>query len=359
MTEYKTDYYRVGTRDDIVVSNSSMSAINPDQGGSPEKFIKFFDDCKEEQQSISLERGSLLHLWHEHESAFIISDIEQPSKMMADWCDRIFLAAQPSGIQFHEVGDDIIVNYRNGAYANVVNQTTLLKKFADDGKVYLDFLFRADGKHALTPATKIVLDGSMNSLQNHPKANDILFGDLPTRMDRFKEEEIYWSLPLAGSDRILKQKAKIDNFIVDWDGKKIFLNDLKSTSKPVSLFKNSFTYWHYYRQLAFYGLAIYEWLKQRGEDPTGWVIKPRIVAVDSTPEFNSKVFLIDSRWQEIGQIEYQYLNELIAWHVINNEWKLTVDEKTNNGDSYLDFNKQDEIHLYSNRAVNNREDSNV
>lgn len=353
MTEYKQDYYRVGTQDDIVVSNSSMTAINPDQGGSPKKFLQFFAENKEEEQSISLERGSLLHLWHEHEDKFIISDVEKPSKMMSDWVERVFKALFPTGLPVEAFGEDTFLNYKGNAYSNIKDPKKHLEKFKLEGLSYLEFLFKADGKYALTPATKEILVNSMASLQAHHKANDILFGTLPDGMERFKEAEIYWSMPIKDTDRVLKQKAKIDNFIVDYKNKRIFLNDLKSTSKPVSLFKNSFTYYHYYRQLAFYGIALYEWLKQRNIDPEGWSIKPRIVAVDSTPQYNTQVFLIDSSWQTIGVDEVSYLNALITFHILNNEWIYTAEEKANNGDTLLIFDKSDEVQSYSNRAINN------
>ena len=45
------NYYDIGSRENIVVSNSSLSYINPLEGGSPKKFLAFFDEREEEKES--------------------------------------------------------------------------------------------------------------------------------------------------------------------------------------------------------------------------------------------------------------------------------------------------------------------
>lgn len=336
-----SNYFEVGSREDIVISNSSLSYINPEQGGSPAKFLSFFEQNTEKKQSISLERGTLLHDWHEHQDGFIVADIEKPSEMMCGWVDRVFdmLAVSEGGIANYS--NDIVQSVRNGAYASTKDATKLKEKFESEGLEYLKFLFKGSGKVALTPATKIIIDNQINSLLGHKKANHMLFGQVSDTSKRIKELEIYWSVDIEGKET--KFKAKLDNTIFDYKNKVVYLNDLKSTGKPVSLFKASFISFRYYRQIAFYINALFQYLIQQGEDPKEWSVIPRMVAVDNTPNYNVHCFTIDNKWIEAGNKESQDLISRVAWHVSKDEWKYSAEEVENKYDLHLDFNTKDQL----------------
>lgn len=336
-----SNYFSIGSREDIVISNSSLSYINPLQGGSPSKFLTFYDNDVEKKQSINLERGTLLHDWHEHQDGFIIAEVEKPSEMMSGWVDRVFemLAVSEGGIANYS--NDIVQSVRNGAYASTKDATKLKEKFENEGLEYLKFLFKGSGKVALTPATKAILDNQISSLLGHKKANHMLFGQVSDSSKRIKELEIYWSI--KAEEREIKFKAKLDNSIFDYKKKVVYLNDLKSTGKPVSIFKQSFVSYRYYRQIAFYINALFQYLIQQGEDPKEWSVIPRMVAVDNTSQYNVHSFTIDNKWIEIGNKECDDLISRVIWHITKDEWKYTAEEVENKYDLHLDFNNKDEL----------------
>lgn len=340
MEETKINYYEVGSKEDIVISNTSLSYINPEQGGSPAKFINFFTEFIEFKNSISLERGSLLHDYHEHEDNFVISDVEKPSKMMADWVEGVYNSQKHSQIN---IVSGAIEPFANGAYTSTKDLTKRLDKFKKEGQPYLEFLFKADGKIAMTSQTRDIVVNSMNALKSHKKANHILFGEVGVGMQRIKELEIYWEVDADGVEGKVKFKAKLDNTIFDFNKKIAYLNDLKSTGKPVSNFKSSFVSYRYYRQLTFYMQAIYQYLIQQGHNPNEWSIVPRVVAVDSTPFYNVHVFTIDTKWTKLGDKEITSLVNRVIWHMVKNEWKYTAEEAENKYDCFIDYNAKDEL----------------
>lgn len=355
----KQDYYSVGSVDDIVISNSSLGAIDPTAGGSPQKFLEFFQEDVDRKTSIQMDRGSLLHLWHEDskrpgdEKQFIIADIEKPSEMMSSWCERIYSMIASSGVSQESCADEVIHATRQGAYKNIVDSKTLIAKFRKEGEAYFNHLVKADGKIAISPETRRILEGQTQALLGHERANIVLFGAMPENAERFIEEEVYWSADVNVStnpeeEKLLKVKfkAKLDNVVIRWDKKIIYLNDLKTTGKPVSLFKRSFISFRYYRQLAFYSDALMEFLISKGISPTEipeWKVIARIVAIDSTKFFNVGVFNIDAKWHEKGTQEHRGLTERVIWHIATDEWTKTPEENQNNGELQITFDEKDEI----------------
>lgn len=338
-----SNYYNIGTRQDIVISNSSLSYINPAQGGSPKKFLTFFDDQVEKKLSVHMERGTLLHDWHEHQDGFVISDMVKPEGVMGQWSEAVYnLLAQSEG-GFRNYSKEIVLLAKGAFYSNIKDETKAFETFEKSGRDYVDGLFKADGKVIVTSKTGTILKAQISSLQAHKKANYMLFSQVSSTSQRIKELEIYWEVDVEGLDSKVKLKAKLDNIIIDFKNKVIYLNDLKSTGKPVALFKGSFVSFRYYRQIAFYANALFQYLLQIEQNPLEWSIVPRMVAVDNTPQFNVHTFTLAQEWVELGQKECGELISRVAWHIKNNEWSYTADEVENKYDLFIDFTEKDKL----------------
>lgn len=338
-----SNYYNIGTREDIVISNSSLTYINPLQGGNPKKFLTFFDDQVEKKISVNMERGTLLHDWHEHPDEFVVSDMVKPEGVMGQWADAVYaLLAQSEG-GFQNYNSDIVLLAKGSFYSNIKDPIKAKDNFDKNGKDYVESLFQANGKIIVTSKTGTILKSQIAALQAHKKANHMLFGNVSSTSERKKELEVYWQVDVEGLDVPLKFKAKLDDSIFDFKNKVVYLNDLKSTGKPVSLFKGSFISFRYYRQIAFYVNALFQYLLQLGEDPNEWTIVPRMVAVDNTPQFNVHTFTIAEEWVTQGQEECKNLISRVAWQIKNNEWVYTPDEVENKYDMYIDFTEKDKL----------------
>lgn len=73
------------------ISNSGMASINPEQGGTPARYKKYILDREgTEEETPSLENGKLVHLYVEDPKAFVVSDVDRPTDMLASWVEEVY-----------------------------------------------------------------------------------------------------------------------------------------------------------------------------------------------------------------------------------------------------------------------------
>lgn len=367
MAQEKIDYYSVGNRNDIVISNGLFTAINPEQGGSPQKALDFLDRSAESEETKSLENGKLLHKYCEQPDAFAVAEVPRPSDMLGDMIDEFHRLSASYSDQ--STGDIEIVSKLksdNGRAAEIAitkasfeklagllqytynptvllfrearknkaayksyNEGTLVEKFISEGLDYLKELNKLDGKIALTKDEKFVIESAKNSLYSNLLINK--YWNLGKRYDNnpiFKELEVYFEVDLYGIK--LKGKAKLDNVYIDVENKTIYLNDLKTTSKPLGLFKNALEYYRYYRQLAWYKKALIEYIKANMPQYIGWKIVCQIAAVETIGSFQSCIFDVEEYIMK-GTMEAQALCNRIHYHQKNNIWDMSMEQHKGNG----------------------------
>src|SRR6478735_8678947 len=88
--EERLNYYLVGTVDKPVMSNSSISYLEPSEGGSIQKYLGFFKADTEKKQSLSLDNGKIIHKYQENPSEFVVSDIVKPTEMWVEIVENLF-----------------------------------------------------------------------------------------------------------------------------------------------------------------------------------------------------------------------------------------------------------------------------
>lgn len=108
--------------------------------------------------------------------------------------------------------------------------------------------------------------------------------------------------------RIYKLKAKLDNFTVEDDT--ITVNDLKTTSKPASIFDP--TYFHYQREIAFYSFLLKLFAKKeyKMEKPQ---VKGNFLVVSTIPEYTTSVVAMTPKLFKSGWTEVVYLLRNVAY----------------------------------------------
>jgi len=168
------------------VSNSGMSYINPEQGGTPARYKKFIiDGEKTEEQSPSLENGKLIHLYVEDPASFIISDVERPTDMLAGWVEEVYNTGEwsledlKSGDRYSEVALEV----RGDRYKSIKDQEKLETKFKE-GLPYFKHLLLQNDKLCITSKQKEVVKACVDSLKSNPVAKALLFDPLETYGDQ-------------------------------------------------------------------------------------------------------------------------------------------------------------------------------
>jgi hypothetical protein len=378
-------YYDVGTGgtvQDMVISNSVMSLINPEQGGHPLKMLEYIKGNFEKANSKSLETGKLLHSYIEDPESFKVMDFDLPNKdtfnrLVPDYVFQQFPNKDDLEFYFEEPrpGKKLTKLFNPEIYRDIVDAVGLkiAQGLSPEGLAYLNFLYESRDAFAVTKSDKKILEGCVTSLRSNEHVEKILFNqpNSPSHEHTYSEIAIYFTMKVpikVGLQDVKVEipcKALIDRLIVNEVGS-VLIVDLKTTSRSLYTFQYAFERFRYYRQLAFYKLAVSKWLKGTAQAQTrdgSAVIYPpamtkngpniftTIVAVE-TGEYNlSAPMPISSEWIKKGTNEYRELLQRIAWHTHQIKWSRSKEEETKAGqwilkDPEYEANKGEITDLY-------------
>lgn len=317
------------------LSNSDMAAIYHEQGGSPAKYKKYIIDReKPKEETPSLENGKLIHLYVEKPTEFVVSDVDRPTDMLAEWVEEVFKSYSQfdsSYISKENVSLKLAcIKYKGDRYKPLKDEVKIWEKF-QEGFEYLKHLCLTIAKPlCITSGQKVTIENCINSLKTNPYAKKLLF-DLPdTFGDEVLSEQAYCWNEVVG-DYSIPAKGLLDRLIIEHSKKRITLVDLKTTSKPISRFIDSIEKYRYYRQLAWYLNAIYNCILKGKPDIAEWKVDIRIVAVETTGLYETKVFTLSSEYLSKGYEEINQILKTLKFAMKNDQWVYTEEELINNG----------------------------
>jgi PDDEXK-like domain of unknown function (DUF3799) len=339
LDDEEEDYYSK-----FAISNSSLSTLNPEQGGSPKKFQEFFSKNKEKKQSLSLERGSLIHLYCENPSGFVVDDIEKPSENICKIIEHVWTKQKDVILPDSEeeaikmIEEAILEKAKEIGYGQAWKPETIVEKVSTQGKGYLEFLKSSNGKQVMSAETKKIVESCTQSLHTHSLAQELLF-DEHSRigLHYYNELPVYWteSVPMLDSDEFVDVpcKAKLDRLVVDHGNKIIYHPDLKTTSKGAYKFQGSFESYRYYRQHAFYKRALQIFLVNEfpATDFTDWEVKAYNIVVETCDDPQTVVYSVPESWIKKGEQEYKALLQRYVFHSVTNGWEYSMEEYLSGG----------------------------
>jgi hypothetical protein len=329
-----------------LISSSCLSHAYPGQGGSIirlDAYLTAQEAAEEEEEKAHQELGSLLHVYLENSTKFAIEPEVKPEPWI---CSVIRIAAEkasqavPGGVQRME---DLKPFLYPAAQENNIQsrygEPAIIKHVADDrGAAYFHFLKENSGKYMLEAAQKEKFDGMHAAIAASPWAEVILQRKHP-------QAQVLSELPILWEYRGIQCKSLIDLPWIDWKNKKIRVNDFKTTSSPVGVFVHStiilldqdgrpyaikhpgsFYRYRYYRQLAFYELAM-KWYvsKLSNTDIREWQFTHGLFVVGSKAPHEVRYIEVTSQdiylgMQEINTsfndvvIPYYEKRGLIGWN---------------------------------------------
>lgn len=318
----RENYYDFGAgSDDIIVSNSSLAHINPDEGGSIKRFLNYIRGKTEKEESKSLERGRILHRFLEDSETFVMSPEDSPSEDVCRILQIIRTEITTAGVTPGELRhhEDLIVQVARSQKFGASNWSsdTLIKKIRAKGDAYFDHLNSSDGKIMTDAKTRAILEAITDGLKTDDYTRENYIETPPGVM---KELPILFQM--YGFDC----KSLLDNAFLDFDTKSGKIRDVKTTSKPVSTYVSRqilkapesfghaptwstdygpFVWYHTYRQLAFYGLALKSWLTQKGELGHKYHIDYEVLACETVEPYEHRVFKIHPYWIKLGESEIE------------------------------------------------------
>lgn len=315
------------------ISNSKLSLINPDEGGSYEKYKLGLNS---ENSPIYFELGSAVHSMLLQKNAYIISSICKPTGKLGNFAEELFKMRSEG----HTIQDSINIASKNADYFyQKLSPTRLQTALKSLLPFYLDrmhlipnlekeYIFLS--KPALEKHTNC-----MNTLIKHKEIINTLYpSGLIQDAEFYNEYAILADVKIileTGEIKFFKLKAKLDNFTVNHETKEITLNDLKTTGKPINFFmgnlvdeidlitqqptgkkiwyNGSFQKYHYYRQLGMYLWLLNSYLTFKG---LTYKLKANIIVIETIPSYAAKIYRINNKQIKNGINEFKKLLLLVA-----------------------------------------------
>lgn len=308
--EYFSDTYK------DYISNSSLSLLDPANNGSIKKFL----DGYKSDYSESFELGSAVHLECLQKGEYKIIDIDKPTSKLGVFSEKLY-NLRKKGLPIYEAIQEasIQANY----YANKLNDKKIKNALTQLLPYYLQRLELPEDNYVILPNRlyeKYTM--MMKSINSNKKflaklnPND----EFKDNVKIYNEYAILCEIDIDG--RIIKFKGKLDNFTIDEEDKKITLNDLKTTGKPINHFMGNYIYkedgerqwysgsfqrYNYYRQLAVYLILLKAALPQYSD----YSYNCNMLVVEALPDYKSDIFKVSLKHLQQGLEEFKNLLKLI------------------------------------------------
>ena len=198
------------------------------------------------------------------------------------------------------------------------------KIITEENISYFEFLKLKGSKDLIYSETLQRCNEAVDVLKNDSKVTDLL-GTYRSEMENTKiYNELELSLESSVLGRAFGLKGIIDNIKVDYDNKTVYINDLKTTGKTISDFKETIEYYNYNLQAAIYHKLVKNMLKDIMN--ADWNIVFNFIVVDKYTQVYpfevSKVTM--AIWLDILN---KKLDEA-EWHYKNNKYNLPYEFET-------------------------------
>jgi hypothetical protein len=311
------------------ISNTSLSCIDPETGGHPQKHRDFMDG-KYKIESPSLSLGDLIHrrlLLNEEFVSFEKMPGEAIKAIIEAYVEQQLLW----NIKEFKIDSDkalLLQLIREHGYYNNRKDDTVLDGVIKEGREYSDFLLQNAGKTVVSWEWMAIIEKIEANTCREPIRN-LLYPEEVLSQEVMTEKEIYFDLELKNFERRLQSfdcKAKLDRLIVDHEKRSFKLVDIKSTGTPLEQFHKSVEKYKYYRQLSFYVNAAQYML------PPGYCLDGvYIVAVETSGYCRSRLFQLDSSYLEKGEKNLFSLLKRISFHQATGNWTDLYEELFNKG----------------------------
>jgi len=283
---------------------------------------------KEDSTDSHLVIGRVLHCLllepANFDNQFAVMTSKIPSENNKKIIDNIFknyLVNQNNTLTLEDYSKDILTHLLtiNLHQSLKTDQQRLDKILTDENNEYFEFLKLSLGK---TVIDQIILDNCKKSL-DVIKANDDVRALL--QLDKIQEDdeiEVYNELIVSMSDKNLPFgfKGVLDNVVVDYNSKTIFINDLKTSGKSIQDFPESVDYYKYWIQGTIYVmLASEKFLK----DKQDWNVQLTFIVIDKYNQVYP--YQVSSESLSKWKIDFEKIVTQIRWHYDNKQYDLPYD----------------------------------
>ena len=215
---------------------------------------------REERLDQHLIEGKVIHCMlldnGSFNKQFIVSPSNLPSTNSKSVIDKLFYDKKVVEGELEEHDQLILEILRdiNLHQSLKTDQQRLDKIITEDVKSYWGFLKQKGNKDLLDQETLDKCTKSVEILRNNKHVNELM----GLTMSDFELQEIFNEQPIETElkNAPFGLKGIVDNIKIDYAAKTVYINDLKTSSKTLSEFKESIEYYNYNLQAAIYSVLV-------------------------------------------------------------------------------------------------------
>ena len=191
------------------------------------------------------------------------------------------------------------------------DQQRIDKILTQDNIDYFDFLINKGNRTAIDQETKIKVEETLLSIKSEKTVMSLMIPEHALN-------ELHLAMDLENYS--FGVKGIVDNLVIDSDKKEVFINDLKTTGKPIQKFPEAVDYYRYDLQAAMYFKLVKHYLSVNYPEIKDWQVIFTFNVVDNYnqvyPFQVSKETM--NRWQD----NLKEVLDIAQYHYDNKDYNL-------------------------------------
>lgn len=198
------------------------------------------------------------------------------------------------------------------------DEQRIAKIITDETKSYFKFLLQKGSKDLLDEETYKRCKDNVDIIKNNKAISELMclqksdFELLEVYNEQYIETKDNYENTETGILYPFGLKGIVDNLVIDYTKKKIYINDLKTSSKTLADFSESISYYKYSLQAAIYKRLVEE--KFKNEITSEWSIVFNFIVIDKYQQVC--VFEISNDTMSKWQAELEECLKEAAYHYI-------------------------------------------
>jgi hypothetical protein len=320
---YKSDFY---------FSYSSINKLLY----SPAAFYKHYIlNQREDMVDAHLVAGKVVHCLllepDKFNDEFIVIPSNLPkdnNRLLVDEVFKVFQSQPDTDLTLADFPDSIInVLLGINLHQSLKNdEGRIAKMVTEQNTQYFEFLKVKQGKTIVDQTTLDTAKESVELLRQHATVRSLLQLD----NDRDENIKIYneEGVQLKSSKYKFGFKGILDNVVMDYNTKTIFINDLKTTGKAIQDFPDSVQYYKYWIQAVMYKqLSLGKYLKDL-PDKLDWKVVITFIVIDRANLIYP--FQVSDETLKVWEEEFKKILTVVDYHYTNKDFTLPYELATGN-----------------------------
>jgi len=286
---------------------------------------------REDVVAPHLVSGRVLHCLLFEPEKYDNNFISMPGKLPTDSqrkiIDNIFkkyLEINNNALTLADFSDDILTELLTAnLYQSLKTDLQRTEKIlTEENKSYFTFLIDSQDKTIVDEPTLNTCKLGVEALKSNKEVRSLL------QLDKSEEDvhiESYSELPIEADAEHLPFgfKGILDNIVIDKESKTIFINDLKTTGKPLVDFPESVQYYKYWVQATVYVRLVFHKFLKDLPDLKEWNLYFTFIVID---KYNQVFpFQVSMETMAIWQQDFEDITDIVKYHYENKDFTLPYD----------------------------------